>query len=53
MENNINIDWEELVDLYVDDECSADERLALEAKMKDDGSIRLAAEYALRIRKNI
>ncbi|MBP5621858.1 MAG: zf-HC2 domain-containing protein [Thermoguttaceae bacterium] len=53
MENNINIDWEELVDLYVDDECSADERLALEAKMKDDGSIRLAAESALRIRKGI
>ncbi|MBR4752818.1 MAG: zf-HC2 domain-containing protein [Thermoguttaceae bacterium] len=53
MDKNIKIDWEELVDLYVDDECSADERRALEAKMELDSSLRLATESALRIRKGL
>ncbi|MBQ9812507.1 MAG: hypothetical protein IJM54_04245 [Thermoguttaceae bacterium] len=53
MDKNIKIDWEELVDRYVDDECSADERHALEAKMEVDSSIRLETESALRIRRGL
>ncbi len=52
MENN-NTNWEELVDLYVDEECSSEERLAVEAELERDDSLRSSVESALRIRKGL
>ncbi len=51
--DNTNVDWDELVDLYVDNECSEEERRLVEAQAERDESVAAAIEAALRIRKGI
>lgn len=51
--DNTSIDWDELVDLYVDNECSEEERRLVEAQAERDESVAAAIEAALRIRKGI
>lgn len=48
-----NIDWEELVDLYVDGECTSEERLTLEEQAACNSVICAALDSALRIRKGL
>lgn len=48
-----NIDWEELVDLYVDGECTSEERLTLEEQAACNSVICVALDSALRIRKGL
>ena len=48
-----NIDWEELVDLYVDGECTSEERLTLEEQAAYNSVICAALDSALRIRKGL
>lgn len=48
-----NIDWEELVDLYVDGECTSEERLTLEEQTAYNSVICTALDSALRIRKGL
>lgn len=47
------IDWGELVDLYVDNECSEEERRLLEAQAAKDENVREELDFALRIRAGL
>lgn len=46
-----NIWKEELVDAYVDDECSSHERAIVEALLREDAEAKNAADWALRLRE--
>ena len=53
MQNVKSINWEELVDSYVDNECSEEERQAIEAKAASDARIRESIEWARFISKGL
>ncbi|MGN1065729.1 MAG: hypothetical protein ACI4QC_09965, partial [Thermoguttaceae bacterium] len=53
MQNVKSINWEELVDSYVDNECSEEERRAIEAKAASDVRVRESIEWARFISKGL
>ena len=53
MQNVKSINWEELVDSYVDNECSEEERRAIEAKAASDARVRESIEWARFISKGL
>lgn len=53
MQNVKSINWEELVDSYVDNECSEEERQAIEAKAASDARVRESIEWARFISKGL
>lgn len=52
MDDNI-VDWKELVDLYVDGECSREERRLVQRRAEQDATIRAEIEFALKIRDGL
>lgn len=52
MDHN-EIDWDELVDLYVDNECSEEERRLVESRIEQDETVAASVRAARRIREGL